>query len=41
MFSSITIFHLFSFTIDYITLDPDLNWPKIQDPDPNSMYLDP
>ena len=22
-------------------LDPDPNWAKILDPDPNSMYLDP
>ena len=25
----------------YVTLDPDPNKPKILDPDPNSMYLDP
>ena len=31
----------FSFKIDSITLDPDPNWAKILDPDPNSMYLDP
>ena len=24
-----------------LDLDPDLNWAKILDPDPNSMYLDP
>ena len=37
-----TFFHL-SFNIDNITLDSDLetNWAKIQDPDPNSIYLDP
>ena len=23
----------------YITLDPDQNWAKILDPDPNLMYL--
>ena len=23
------------------TMDPDLNWVKILDPDPNSMYVDP
>ena len=32
---------MFSFKIDSITLDPDPNWAKILDPDPNSMYLDP
>ena len=40
---------MFSFKIDItgITLepdpdlDPDPNWAKILDPDPNSMYLDP
>ena len=33
----------FSFKIGNITLDPDPNWAKIldPDPDPNSMYLDP
>ena len=29
------------FKIDTITLDQDTNWAKIQDPDQNSMYLDP
>ena len=27
-------FFLFFFEIDHITLDPDPNWTKIQDPDP-------
>ena len=27
--------------MDSITLDPDPNWAKILDPDPNSLYLDP
>ena len=31
----------FSFKVDSITLDPDPNWAKILDPDPNSKYLDP
>ena len=33
----------FSFKIDSITLDPDPNWAKILDPDPDpiSMYSDP
>ena len=31
----------FSFKIDNITLDPDQNWAKIQDPDLNSIYLYP
>ena len=31
----------FSNKIDHITLDPDPNWDKSHDPDPNSMYLDP
>ena len=33
----------FSLKVDRIALDlePDLNWAKILDPDPNSMYLDP
>ena len=37
------IFLIFSLKIDCITLDPDPdpNWAKILDPDPNSMYLDP
>ena len=30
----------FSFKTDNITLDPDSNWVKNQDPDQNSMYLD-
>ena len=37
-FSSITFFPL---KIDSITLEPNPNWAKIQDPDPNSMYFDP
>ena len=40
-FSKIIIIFIFSFKIDSITLDPDPNWTKILDPDPNSMYLDP
>ena len=35
------LFLIFSSKIDSITLDPDPNWAKILDPDPNSMYLDP
>ena len=40
---SLALFWIFSFKIDCITLDPDLNpnWAKSLDPDPNSMYLDP
>ena len=46
---SLKLFLNFSFKIDSITLDldpdrdldPDPNCAKIQDPDPNSMYLDP
>ena len=34
-------FKFFSFKIDYMTLDPDPIWAKIQDPDQNSMYLNP
>ena len=34
-------FLIFSFKIDSITLDPNSNWTKILDPDPNSMNLDP
>ena len=30
-----------SFKIDSTTLDPDPYWANIQDPDLNSMYLDP
>ena len=41
----IKLFGIFYFKIDSITLDPDRdpnpNWAKILDPDPNSMYLDP
>ena len=33
------IIYNFSFKINSITLDPDLNWAKILDPDQNSMYL--
>ena len=40
IFSSKTIFNIF-FKIDNITQDRDPNRAKIQDPDPNSMYLDP
>ena len=32
---------IFYFKIYSITLDPDPNWAKVLDPDPNSMYLDP
>ena len=40
---SLKLFTIFSFKIDSINLepDPDPNWAKIMDPDPNSMYLDP
>ena len=44
---SLKLFWIFSFKIDCITLDPDPdldpdpNWARILDPDPNSMYLDP
>ena len=38
---SLNLFGIFSFKIDCITLDPDLNWAKILDPDPDSLYLDP
>ena len=42
---SLKLFRIFSFKIDSNTgtLDPDPNWAKIldPDPDPNSMYLDP
>ena len=37
---SLQLFWMFSFKIDSIPLDPDPNWAKILDPDPNSMYLD-
>ena len=37
------LFLISSFKNDSITMDPDPdpNWAKILDPDPNSMYLDP
>ena len=38
------VFQFFSlYKMFNITLDPNLdpNWAKIQDPDANSMYLDP
>ena len=35
------VFLLFVFKNDNISPDPDPNWAKILDPDPNSMYLDP
>ena len=42
---SLKLCWIFSFKIDCIFLEPDLdpdpNWAKILDPDPNSMYLDP
>ena len=40
---SLKLFWICFFKIDSITLDPDpdSNWAKILDPDPNSMYLDP
>ena len=31
----------FLFKIDTLGPDPDTNWTKIQDPDPNSKYLEP
>ena len=34
-------FLIFSFKTDSLVLDPDPNWAKILDPEPNSMYLDP
>ena len=34
------LYSLIFFFIDNISLDPDLNWAKILDQDPNSMYLD-
>ena len=35
----VKLFSIFFFKIDRLTLDPDPdpNWAKIQDPDPNSM----
>ena len=38
---SLKLFRIFSFKIDRLTLDPDPNWAKILEPDPNSIYLDP
>ena len=37
LFSQIIL--IFSFEIDSITLDPDPNWEKILDPDPNTLTL--
>ena len=37
------LFWIFTCKVDSIALDPDpdQNWAKVLDPDPNSMYLDP
>ena len=40
-FSKLPYFLIICLKIDDITLDPDPNWAKILDPNPNSMYLDP
>ena len=40
---SLKLFWIFSFKVDSTlstALDPDPDWAKILDPDPNSMYLD-
>ena len=36
---SVKLFRIFSFKIDSITLNPNPNWAKILDPNPNSIYL--